>query len=69
MYNFFGFTYTAIIATESEQSLTIGPISVKDLDYRYRMVARDSNGMCVHTIIRVNKNHVFFKKIKKIGFF
>ena len=39
-----------VLDNQHGQSLTIGPISVKDLDYRYRMVARDSNGMCVRTI-------------------
>ena len=39
-----------IIEGQHGQSLTIGPITVADLKYRYRLVARDCNGMCVSSI-------------------
>ena len=38
------------LENQHRQNLTIGPITVTDLNYRYRLVARDCNGMFVRTI-------------------
>ena len=39
-----------ILQGQHRQTLTIGPITVADSKYRYRLVARDCNGMCVRSI-------------------